>query len=574
MLDLLITGGDVIDGSGAPRQRVDIGVRDGRIVAIGTTDEPARRTVDATDRIVAPGFVDIHTHVDAQAFWDPDLSPSPLHGVTTAIAGNCGFTIAPLNATAGDYLMKMLAKVEGMPLTSLETGVPWNWRTTAEYLDALEGTLAINVGFMVGHSAMRRVVMGESANARAATDEEIEQMAGLLRDGLRAGGFGFSTTTSTTHNDGNGDPVPSRFANLREFVRMAEVTGEFPGTSLEFLPKGATNSGPFDDETAETMIQMSLAAQRPLNWNVISPTARNIDDCLAKLELGDRAAARGAKIVGLTMPVDMKARFSFHAGFVLDMFDGWATVMNASTAQKMAEFADPVRRRELEQLAAGTPQMGHLAKWESLVIVETFAAENDGCAGRRVGDIAAERGTRPFDTLADIALADEMRTTFARSTPPPSDDDWRARQQVWSDPRAMVGASDAGAHLDMIAAFRYATEFIAEAVRYRNLISLEEAVHHLTARPADLYGLHDVGRLTVGSRADILVFDPATIGSQEVGTRFDLPGGAGRLYAEADGIDRVFVNGVEIATDGKYTGERAGRILRSGIDSATPSMSL
>jgi N-acyl-D-aspartate/D-glutamate deacylase len=272
------------------------------------------------------------------------------------------------------------------------------------------------------------------------------------------------------------------------------------------------------------------------------------------------------------MPVDMKARFSFHAGFVLDMFDGWATIMNASTAEKMAAFADPDRRRELEERAAATPHMRHLSKWESLVIVETFEGANDGLAGRSVGDIAAERGTRPFDALADVALADEMRTTFARDVQPASDEDWAARQRIWSDPRAMIGASDAGAHLDMIAAFRYATEFLAEAVRRRALIGLEDAIHQLTARPADLYGLIDVGRVVEGARADVLVFDPDTIGSQEVGTRFDLPGGAGRLYAEADGIDHVIVNGVEIACDGAYTGERSGRLLRAGRDSTTPSM--
>ena len=189
MLDLLITGGDVIDGTGAPRRRADVGVRDGRVVAIGAIDEPARRTIDADGRVVAPGFVDVHTHLDAQAFWDPDLSPSPLHGVTTVLSGNCGFTIAPLTEDAGRYLMPMLAKVEGMPLQSLRDGVPWNWRTTAEYLDALDGRLVINAGFMVGHSAIRRVVMGEAANERTATDDELSHDGRLLRDGLDAGGL-------------------------------------------------------------------------------------------------------------------------------------------------------------------------------------------------------------------------------------------------------------------------------------------------------------------------------------------------------------------------------------------------
>jgi N-acyl-D-aspartate/D-glutamate deacylase len=574
MLDLLIGNGDVVDGTGAPRRRADVGIRDGRIVSIGLTDEPARRTMDADGRVVAPGFVDIHTHLDAQAFWDPDLSPSPLHGVTTVIAGNCGFTIAPLTPDAGQYLMPMLAKVEGMPLQSLRTGVPWNWRSTADYLDALDGRLVINAGFMVGHSALRRVVMGEAANERAATDEELEQMIRLLRDGLDAGAFGFSTTTSDTHNDADGNPVPSRFAASSEFLALATVCGEYEGTSLELLPKGATDRGGFPEDVAELMIAMSAAAQRPLNWNVISPTAGNLDSCLAKLEVGDRAATRGGKVVGLTMPVDMKARFSFHAGFVLDVFKGWAPIMNATTEEKRRVLGDPAQRARLAEQAADTPNMRHLAKWQDHIIVETFTPETKAYAGRRVGDIAEQLGKEPFDTLVDIAIADDLRTTFARATPDPTPADWDARLQIWNDKRAMIGASDAGAHLDMIAAFRYSTGFLEEAVRERQLLSLERAVHLLTGAPARLYGLRDRGVLAEGGRADVVVFDEATVGSQPVGTRFDLPGGAGRLYAEANGIDHVIVNGTEIAADGAYTGERAGIIMRAGRDSATPTLEL
>ena len=223
MLDLAITGGTVIDGTGAAGRRADVGVRDGRIVAVGELTEAAVRTIDATGLVVAPGFIDLHTHYDAQAFWDGTLSPSPLHGVTTVMAGNCGFTIAPLAGVDGaevraddaDYLMRMLARVEGMPLESLQQGVPWNWRTSAEYFDQLDGTLMPNAGFMVGHSALRRVVMHEDATERAATDDEIEQMKTLLRRGLAAGGMGFTSTWSPSHNDHLGHPVPSRAASPR-----------------------------------------------------------------------------------------------------------------------------------------------------------------------------------------------------------------------------------------------------------------------------------------------------------------------------------------------------------------------
>ncbi|MCU1366339.1 MAG: hypothetical protein JWL72_3105 [Ilumatobacteraceae bacterium] len=572
MLDLIIRNGIVVDGTGSKPRPADVGIIDSAIVALGDVDESAAHVIDADGRIVSPGFVDVHTHLDAQAFWDRDLSPSPLHGVTSVFSGNCGFTIAPLDAAAGDYLMPMLAKVEGMPLDSLREGVPWDWRSTAEYLDALDGRLAINAGFMVGHSAIRRVAMGPAANERAATKDELERMCDLLRAGLGAGGIGFSTTTSDTHNDADGNAVPSRFADRNELVTLARVCGEFEGTSLELLPRGATELGPFEAEVADLMVAMSLAAQRPLNWNVISPTAGNLESCLDKLAVGDAAAAVGAKVIGLTMPVDMRARFSLRAGFVLELFNGWSEVMNATTDDKLRAFSDVDRRRAFRESAESTVNMRHLTKWADLVLVETFAPDTASFAGMRVGDVAEVLGRDPFDALIDVAIADEMRTTFTRPSRAPSQADWDARLRVWEDPRAMIGASDAGAHLDMLATFRYSTGFLQEAVREHRLLPLERAVQMLTSAPARLYGLCDRGTIRVGAKADVLIFDAATVGSGPVATRFDLPGGAGRLYADAIGIDHVVCNGVEIAADGAYTGRRSGVILRSGRDTCTPTM--
>jgi N-acyl-D-aspartate/D-glutamate deacylase len=574
MLDTKITGGVLVDGTGAPGRPADVSIRNGTIVAVGEVDEPARKVIDAGGRAVTPGFIDVHTHLDAQAFWDPDLSPSPLHGVTTAVSGNCGFTIAPLSAESGAYLMPMLARVEGMPLESLRRGVPWSWTTTAEYLDLLDRTLAINVGFMVGHSAIRRFVMGEAANERAATPEELEAMKGLLRQGIRAGGLGFSTTTSATHNDAAGRPVPSRLADATEMVELARVCGEFEGTSLELLPQGATTGHAFAPEVAELMISMSEAARRPLNWNVIQPTAKSLDAWLAKLAVGDQAQARGAKVIGLTMPVDMKARFSFHAGFVLDQFEGWGEFLVRPVDDRLRILADPAERKRLQVLAEGTADMRHLSSWGKLLIVETFFPDTEQYRGRVVADIAAEKGCDPFDALVDIVIADGLRTTFSRNMPDPSEADWEARVRVWRDPRALIGASDAGAHLDMIAAFRYSTGMLAEAVRMRELLSLEEAIAMLTGSAARMYGMTGRGVIAEGAHADILVIDTETVGCGPVGTRFDLPGGAPRLYADATGIDHVIVEGVEVAADGAYTGERPGRILRSGLDTKTPTMAL
>jgi N-acyl-D-aspartate/D-glutamate deacylase len=368
--------------------------------------------------------------------------------------------------------------------------------------------------------------------------------------------------------------VPSRLADHDELIDLARVCGEFEGTSLELLPKGATNVGPFEPDVAELMIRMSEVAQRPLNWNVITPSARGLESCLAKLEVGDEAQARGAKVVGLTMPVDMKARFSFHAGFVLDVFEGWAPILSLPIAERLEVIKDPEQRRRMEAGANATPNMKHLAAWDKHVIVETFTPETARFRGRVVSDIAAELGTTPFEALMGIVIADGLRTTFTRSTPDPTTEDWDARLRIWRDPRSLIGASDAGAHLDMIAAFRYSTGLLQEAVREQQLLPIEEAIHMLTGAPARLYGFRDRGIIRDGAHADVLVLDPERVGSEPVGTRFDLPGGAGRLYADAIGIDHVIVAGIPIVQDGTFTGARPGRVLRSGRDTATPTMKL
>jgi N-acyl-D-aspartate/D-glutamate deacylase len=570
MLDLVIKGGDVVDGTGATRRRADVGVRGGRIVEIGAVDESAAHTIDADGRVVAPGFVDVHTHYDAQVFWDPTLSPSPLHGVTTVVGGNCGFTIAPLVPSEADYLMKMLARVEGMPLDALAAGVPWDWKTTAEYFDHFEDTLSVNAGFMIGHCALRRVVMGERSVGDAATDDDLAAMANLLRESLAAGGLGFSSSWAETHNDADGEPVPSRHATPEELLALCRVTGEHPGTSLEFIPTARD----FNERHLDIMARMSAAARRPLNWNLLTVSATNGTYVEQRLAAGDFAREMGAKVVALTIPEPPRPRMSFLSGFVLDALSGWAKPMSLPLAEKLALLADPVRRQELESQARGTQGMIRaISNWERLVFLETFAPENDGYVGRTVGEVAAERGQSAFDALCDIAIADDLRTAF--STPEFGNDraDWEARVAVWRDGRAVIGASDAGAHLDLLATFNYTTTTLAKAVRQHEVLPLEEAVHLLTDVPARLYGLRDRGRLTPGAHADLVVFDPATIAPGPVVTRTDLPTGAARVYGEAEGIDEVIVNGAVIVEHGAFTDARPGTLLRSGRDTETPLLS-
>ena len=574
MLDLKITGGSVVDGTGTAARRADVGVRDGRIVSVGVVDDPAARTIDATDLVVAPGFIDIHTHYDAQAFWDTTLSPSPLHGVTTVMAGSCGFTIAPLVGVEGgpvraddaDYLMRMLARVEGMPLESLQQGVPWNWTTSAEYFDQLDGTLMPNIGFLVGHSALRRVVMHDAASQREATADEIEQMKTLLRAGLAAGGMGFSSTWSPSHNDHLGHPVPSRCSSADELIALCAVVGEFPGTQLEFIPA----VGEFGDDTFRLMGRMSAAANRPLNWNLLQVYAQNWDLVQHQLAGYDIAAAEGGRVLALTLPDTFRLRLNFTSGFILDILHGWDALMALPVEEKLRQLRDPSGRAEWNRLAQSTEGVQRsIANWGGYRLLETFSATWKPYEGRIIGEIAHELGADPWELLCDIVIDDGLRTVIATQDRGQDDATWTKRVEVWRDHRAIVGASDAGAHLDMIDSFSFCTTLLARAVREHELMPLEEAVYRLSGAQAELYGLHERGRIAEGFCADLQVFDPATVGPGQVSMKFDLPGGAGRVYGEAVGVHHVIVNGVPCVEDGRLLPARPGHLLRSGTDTHT-----
>ncbi len=563
MLDLKIAGGTIVDGSGTPRFRGDLGIRDGRIAAVGAVDEPARRTIDATGRIVAPGFVDIHTHYDVQVFWDPTLSPSCYHGVTTIIGGNCGFSIAPLSPESGGYLMPMLARVEGMPLESLQAATDWTWSSFAEYLGRFEGSVAINTGFLAGHSAIRRYVMGADAITREATRVEIDAMKELLRESIRGGALGFSSTRAGTHNDGDGNPVPSRHASREELLELYSVVSEFEGTTVEYLP-----SIDFDDSTYAMLADVSLAAQRPVNWNALgvsSDDAQEREVNEYRLQATNYARERGAEVIALAVPVGGAVRINMYSGFVFDAFPGWDALFRMPVAERMVKLRDPAFRAELKRGAeAGPGVIQRIARWDRLKVAEVFSAENAGYRGRAVADIAAGQGRDPFDVFLDITLADGLKTSFMPQVPEDSAELYKARADLLNDSRTIAGASDAGAHLDMIDSCLYTTRFLSKAVRTYGAMSLEQAVSHLAYQPAKLVGVRERGMLKQGWHADVVIFDESTVGHGEVYTRADLPAGGSRLYGDAEGIHHVIVNGTEIIRDNAYLGVPAGQVLRPG----------
>ena len=568
MLDLKLSGGTVVDGTGGASQRADVGIRAGRIVEIGDIEESATRTIDATDLVVAPGFVDLHTHYDAQLLWDATASPSPMHGVTTVFGGNCGFTLAPASEEHVDYLSRLMARVEGIPLPALQQGVPWDWKTFGDYLDRVEksGT-AVNAGFLAGHSAIRRVVMGADAVGGAASDDQIIEMERQLHDALDAGAMGFSTSQAHTHNDGDGNPVPSRAASRDELLRLAGAVHSHPGTQLELIIAGCLNG--FSDDDVDLLTEMSLAADRPLNWNVLGVTPGGMHE--KQLAAGTRAAAWGARVVALTLPKGIQIRLSFLTGFVLDGLPGWRETISLPVPERMRALSDPAVRARLDE-QAHSPEAGvlaNLARWQRLEVIEGFTPQTKAFEGRLIGDIAQEQGKTPFDALLDIVVTDDLRTGLRPNFggPEPAET-WKMRTDVWRDPRAMIGGSDAGAHLDMMSGASYSTFVVGDAVR-NGYLPIEEAVHLITDKPARLYGLTDRGRIAEGAFADIVCFDPDTVGPTGERTYDDLPGGASRIVARSQGVMHVFVNGTEIVSSSKYTGATPGTVLRSGRDTHT-----
>jgi N-acyl-D-aspartate/D-glutamate deacylase len=573
MFDYLIKGATVVDGTGATSFRGDIGVRDGRIAAIGELDEDATTVFDATGLVATPGFVDPHCHYDAQLFWDPYATPSNVHGVTTIINGNCGFTLAPIKAEDGDYIRRMMGRVEGMPLAALESGVPWSWETFGEYLDALEGGVAVNAGFMVGHCAIRRYVMGPEAIGHEASPEQLAAMERVLAESIRAGGLGLSTTLSATHSDGDGQPVASRHASREELLALCRVTGEHEGTSLEGIVEGCLDT--FSDDEIELLTAMTVAARRAINWNVLTVDSRVPERVTRQLQASEAAAAAGGRVVALTMPVLVPMNMSFRTFCAFNLMPGWGEILGLPIPERIAKLQDPAVRKEMES-RADSDEAGvfrRLAKFGKYVIGDTYSDANEGLKGRVVADVAAERNQHPFDTLVEVAVNDELRTVLWPMPPDNDDDTWALRQQVWQHEHIMLGGSDAGAHLDRMCGAPYTTRFLGDMLRGRQLVPLERAVQMITDDPAQLYGLEGRGRLSEGFHADIVVFDPETIGSENATLVNDLPGGAPRLTAGSLGVVRVLVNGVETVVDSAATGAKPGTVLRSGRDTRTVATS-
>jgi N-acyl-D-aspartate/D-glutamate deacylase len=469
-----------------------------------------------------------------------------------------------MEPSAADYVTAMLARVEGMPLDSVRAGVDLDWRTFGEYLDRLDGRLSLNAGFLVGHSTVRRVVLGDDWQ-RAATDDEITAMCRTVAESLAAGALGFSSSWSETHNDDRGEPVPSRYSTEEELLRICAELRTHPGTWLEFIPMA---TGRFPHELALLMARMSAAAQRPLNWNLLNVTENMkqelLDNRLAPAEL---AAELGGAVLALSLPISQALHLNLDSGFLFDTDPTWAEVLGLPRDEKARALRDPEVRARLVDAARSRTRI-----WfdpERLFVEHVASDRHATLAGLSLADAARADGREPFDLMFDLALDDDFRTGFLV---PAHEDDastWQRRAEVWKDPRVIVGGSDAGAHLDMAANFGFFTDFVGPTVRDRHLLSLETAVRMLTDDAARAFGIRGRGRVEPGYAADLVVLDEHEVGTGPVDVRADLPAGGMRLYAGAAGISEVLVNGETIVRDGALTGARPGTLLRSGRDTDT-----
>ncbi len=553
--DLLIRGGTVVDGSGGPACRADVGVRGGRIAALGALRGGATRTLDADGLVVAPGFVDIHTHYDAQVFWDRMLTISPWHGVTSVVMGNCGFGVAPTRPAHRELMLRTLENVEGMALDALQVGLgeEWPFETFPQFLDAIErrGT-AINVGALVGHTPVRLYVMGEAATERAATADEVAAMARIVAEALAAGAVGFATSQSPTHVGWGGRPVPSRAATFDEIATLADGLG----AAGHGVMQATIGRGFFLDELA--VIQRRT--RRPITWTALLAGLFGPDGHRPVLEQTAALQRDGVTVVPQVSCRPLNFEFQWKAPFPFESMALFRPVSAAGHEGKKRIYADPEFRRAFRE--RGT-RGGIAGRWEDTVIADCTI--EPALAERNVAEVAAERGVHPVDLVLDLALATDLDARFRMAV---MNTDEATVAELLTHPTTVLGLSDAGAHASQLCDAPFATHLLAHWVRAKEVLTLEHAVHLLTARSADLFGLHDRGRLTPGAAADVTIFDPATVGCSALRRVRDLPAGADRLIADATGIHQVIVNGVVLREDGRdvldAAGPLPGRVLRGG----------
>ena len=562
MHDTVLTGATVVDGTGAAPVRTDVAVRDGIIAAVGDDLGAARETIAGDGLALAPGIIDGHTHYDAQLTWDPFVAPSPALGVTTVVIGNCGFTIAPCRPADRDVTMRNLTQVEGMSLDALRAGIRWDFETFPEYLAMLEsGGVGVNVAAYFGHSSLRTFVLGAAASRRAATDDEVATMAALVHEAMASGAVGFATSTNEPHNGAGGVPMPSRLADAREMTALTAAM-RASGRGLFMLTKGAVTS--IDD--LETL---AAATGAPILIAAMFHSNRDPGGVFAALDAMAAARARGHVLVPQTSCCPLTMDFTMASPYLFEGIAAWRPAMAAGAAggavggdaraavYRDAAFRDGVKRELAQSRGDGLFN----GEWDRVEVVAVAMPANAGLEGRSLATIAAERGADPLDCLLDLALDEDLATTFTAAL---LNSDERAVDRLLRTREAHIALSDAGAHLTFLCDAGFGLHLLGHWSRTRGTLSLAEAVHRLTAQPAALFGIRDRGRIAACCAADIMLFDPATVGRAPKHRVWDLPAGESRLTTDAVGLHGVWVNGQRIVDEaGLIDGVApSGRVLR------------
>ena len=542
MDDLLIRNAQIFDGSGAEPVLGDLAVRNGRIRAIGTSlAVDAQRVIDADGLALMPGIVDSHTHFDAQITWDPYVRPSPALGVTTAVIGNCGFTIAPCRPQDRELTMRNLTQVEGMSLDVLREGIHWNFETFAEYLAQLRASgSAVNLAAYLGHSSVRTWVMGADAPKREASADEIAQMAAIVREAMAAGAAGFASSTSPAHNGEGGVPMPSRLANDAEHLALIEAMGQ-AGGGVYMVTKGG-------QMPVSLLEEMSARSGRPVMIAALLHNPMNPQAVFNDLDAITAANERGRKLIGQVSCCPLTMDFTLASPYPVEGLVSWKPALGVHGDALKAVLADK-RFRDAVRAELASPAVFRLfnAEWDKVHVVEVAEPQHRALEQRSIADIATEQGRDPLDTMLDLALAEDLRTTFTAQL---LNSDEEAVGAMLNHPHSIVSLSDAGAHLTFFTDAGFGLHLLGHWVRERGAMSLPEAVRRLTSQSALLFGMPQRGLLREGYAADLLLFDPATVGRGPKRRVFDLPGGAPRLTTDALGVHGVWVNGALVA-DGK-----------------------
>jgi len=552
MHDLVIRNALLIDGLGAPPKRGDLAVANGKIFAMGRIKEKAKETIEADGLALMPGIIDNHTHYDAQLTWDPWASPSPALGVTTAIIGNCGFTIAPCRPADRELVMRNLTQVEGMSLAALRAGIRWEFESMPQYLDMLERRgAALNVAGFVGHSAVRTYVMGAAASERAATEAEVLSMKKIILEAMSAGAIGLSSTTSPAHNGEGGVPMPSRLADEKELRALVGCLGE-ARRGVFMLTKGGHTRVAFLEELA-------AESSRPVIIAALLHSSTNPEAVFEDLEAIRAANARGRRLVGAVSCCPLAMEFTLRSPYTFEGLESWKPALPLRGEEFKAKLREPAFRdgirKELSQPAHFRLFNG---EWDKVQVIESARS---GLEQRSVAELAQGAGREPLDFMLDLALEENLDTLFSALL---LNSDEAAVGRMLRHPCSMVSLSDAGAHLTFFNDAGFGLHLLGHWVRSRGVLTLADAVWRLTGQPAQLFGIRGRGALKPGCHADLMLFDPSTVQRGPTHRVFDLPGGQPRLTAEAVGVHGVWVNGVRIVgRNGARAADRLpGRVLR------------